>query len=65
MHHLVGVAEIVDMLGVSRQMVHKLLRRPDFPQPVAVLRPKGMRIWAREDVVAWIVASGRNQPDEP
>jgi len=51
MHHLVGAHELEKLLGVSRQRVHQLTRRSDFPAPVAVL---GMgKVWHTEDVLAW------------
>ena len=57
MHHLVGTAEIADMLGVSRQRVHQLVTRPDFPEPTAVLAA-GM-IWERSAVEDWARSTGR------
>jgi predicted DNA-binding transcriptional regulator AlpA len=49
---LVGVAEIAQLLGVSRQRVHQLLRdRPDFPESVAEL--VAGRIWLRTEVLTW------------
>ncbi len=58
MHHLVGVAEIAEMLGVSRQRVHAMMRsHEDFPSPEAEL--SAGRIWLRSDVVAWARAQGR------
>jgi predicted DNA-binding transcriptional regulator AlpA len=51
---LVGIAEIADLLGVSRQRAHKLSQRPDFPEPVA--RLSAGLIWERADVVRWIAA---------
>jgi predicted DNA-binding transcriptional regulator AlpA len=57
MHHLVGTAEIAAMLGVSRQRVHQLTARDDFPQPVAVLA--SATIWEREAVEAWARDTGR------
>jgi hypothetical protein len=55
---LVGISEIADMLGVTRQRADKLSRVDStFPDPVADLR--GGRIWLRVDVVAWIKESGR------
>lgn len=62
--NLVGTAEIADLLGVSRQRVHQLVARPDFPAPVAVLT-SGM-IWEREAVEEWARATGRlPSEDEP
>ena len=50
-HHLVGAAEIGEMLGVGRQRVHQLTTRPDFPEPVVVLSMG--KVWHREDVERW------------
>jgi hypothetical protein len=52
---LMGVAEIAELLNVSRQRVHQLAREhADFPQPVAEL--KAGKIWLRRDVEAWASA---------
>lgn len=56
-HHLVGVAEIAEMLGVTRQRVNQLAREEGFPQPEAEL--SAGRIWKRSDVVAWARRTGR------
>ena len=61
---LVDVPGIARMLGgVSRQRVHQLAQRPDFPQPVATLAVG--KIWLRADVEKWISDSGRDAPDGP
>lgn len=53
-----GVAEIAEMLGITRQGVDKLVRtRDDFPPPLAVLTAG--RIWRREDVERWARETGR------
>jgi predicted DNA-binding transcriptional regulator AlpA len=55
---LVGVHEIAEMLGVSRQRVHAITRtHPDFPPPIAELASG--RIWRRADVEAWARRTGR------
>jgi prophage regulatory protein len=61
---LVGVTEIGDLLGVSRQRADQLTRTEAFPDPVAVL--SAGRIWRRADVEAWARATGRraNRDDE-
>jgi plasmid maintenance system antidote protein VapI len=57
-HHLVGVAEIAEMLGVSRQRVNAIVAtHSDFPAPEAVLAAG--RIWSRTAVEAWARANGR------
>lgn len=52
---LVGVGEIADLLGVSKQRVDQLRRdkrrRVLFPEPIAELRAGP--VWAKRDVVAW------------
>ena len=58
MHHLVGVAEIAEMLGVTRQRIHKItLTDPTFPQPEAKL--SAGHIWKRADIEAWARRTGR------
>lgn len=48
-----GVAEIAERLGVSRQRVDAIVREdPTFPSPVAVL--KAGRVWEADAVEAWI-----------
>lgn len=42
---LVGIAEIAELLGVSRQRASTLQTRHDFPHPVAVLRSGP--VWTR------------------
>lgn len=48
-----GVTEIAELLGVSRQRADQLSRQKGFPEPVAVLSNGRQRIWAAEDVRAW------------
>jgi prophage regulatory protein len=50
---LMSSGEIQDRLGVNRQRVYQLSRRPDWPEPYAELSIG--RIWLREDIEAWIV----------
>jgi predicted DNA-binding transcriptional regulator AlpA len=55
---LVGVAEIAELLGVSRQRIDAIVRtHDDFPKPVATITAG--RIWLRKDVVAWARGQGR------
>jgi prophage regulatory protein len=52
---LVGVAEIAQMVGVTRQRINELVRNdPDFPTPEAELAAG--RIWARKDIERWMAA---------
>ncbi len=49
---VVGVPEIAEILGVSRQRVYQLIDTyEDFPAPVATLAVG--RIWSRDAVEAW------------
>lgn len=57
-HHLVGVAEIAELLGVTRQRVNRIVAtHADFPKPEAELTAG--RIWKREAVLAWAKRTGR------
>lgn len=48
---LVGLNEIGNMVGVTRQRAFMLARRLDFPEPVANLATG--RLWRRVDVERW------------
>lgn len=50
-HHLLGVAEIAVLLGVSRQRVHQLAARDDFPSPTAEL--SAGKVWNTEAIERW------------
>jgi prophage regulatory protein len=53
-----GVAEIADLLGVSRQRVDQLVRLgAGFPPPVAEL--EAGRIWLAEEIERWARAVRR------
>jgi predicted DNA-binding transcriptional regulator AlpA len=55
---LVGVAEVAEMLGVSRQRVHAIAAtHPEFPEPVAEL--SAGKIWLRKDIAGWARHTGR------
>ena len=55
---LVGVAEIAELLGISRQRVNRIVQtHRDFPDPVATLTAG--RIWQRADIEKW--ASGHSR----
>lgn len=60
----VGVAEISELLGVSRQRVHQIAREhEDFPAPVADLTAG--RIWRRKDVERWLEKHPQRPPGRP
>lgn len=55
---LVGMAEIAQMLEVSRQYAHRLSREDStFPEPEAELISG--RVWQRSVVEAWARTTGR------
>jgi predicted DNA-binding transcriptional regulator AlpA len=54
---LVGLSDVADVVGVSRQNLRKLMlsHRHDFPMPV---HTGSMSMWHLEDLVVWL---GQNQ----
>jgi predicted DNA-binding transcriptional regulator AlpA len=54
---LMGLTEIAELLGLSRQRTDQLARQVGFPVPVATLQAG--RIWKREDIEAWARETGR------
>lgn len=53
---VLGVSEIADMLGLTRQRVLQLCASPGFPEPTIL---KGGKIWDRTDVLEWAKRTGR------
>jgi len=51
---LAGVAEVAEMLGVTKNTVLKYARRPEFPEPLDRLATGP--VWRRVDVEAWAKA---------
>lgn len=59
-HHLVGVAEIAEMLGVSRQRADQIIRNDgDFPSPEVVITAG--RVWSREAIEQWAGEAQRDR----
>ena len=57
-NHLVGLTEIAEMLGLSRQRADQITRTyPDFPEPEVELASG--RVWRRSAVEDW----NRRHPD--
>jgi predicted DNA-binding transcriptional regulator AlpA len=57
---LIGVAEVAEILGVSRQRVHQLVQsEADFPKPEAVI--SAGRIWLRPAIEEWAGQHPRRQ----
>lgn len=59
---LVGVSEIAEQLGVSRQRASALQTRSDFPAPAAVLRSGP--VWYAADVATFVTDWSR-RPGRP
>lgn len=58
MHHLVGAAEVAELLGVTRQRVDAIARtHADFPKPQAELQAG--RVWLRAEIEDWAQRTGR------
>lgn len=55
---LVGVAELADLLDVSRPRASVIGNRRDFAEPVAVLRAGP--VWLRRDIERWLAE--KNKP---
>lgn len=51
---LVGISEIAEMAGISRNTLAQRVKRGKLPEPVAVL--KAGKIWLRSDIEAWLSA---------
>ncbi|MDP9334401.1 MAG: hypothetical protein M3Q30_14020 [Actinomycetota bacterium] len=54
---LVGLKEIGEMLGVSKQRAGQLVEQVGFPQPLGEI--SAGRVWKRADVEAWARRDGR------
>jgi hypothetical protein len=50
---LLGMADIVARWVYSKQGVHKLARRPDFPAPWGVFNLGRTKLWRLEDVESY------------
>jgi len=60
---LLGMGELMKLLGVSRSRVWQISLRPDFPPPVATLIVGN--IWLREDIIRWADQRGRALHPDP
>jgi len=60
---LVGLAEVADVLGVSKRTAARYTTRSDFPEPVARLRAGP--VWLEEDVLAWARSEPSARPGKP
>lgn len=55
--HLMGIAEIAELLGVSRTRIHQIRGEGDLPQPYDTLAMGP--VWLRQDIEAWAKEAGR------
>ena len=64
---LAGLAEVGELLGVSRRTATRYTNRKDFPTPVARLRSGP--VWLEQDILAWAktlpIARGRPPSTQP
>jgi len=60
---LAGLAEVAEMLGVSRRTAARYVARSEFPAPVARLRAGP--VWLAEDVEAWAESASQPQRGRP
>lgn len=54
---LMGVAEIAELLGLTRQRVHQLRQLDDFPEPFTTLAVGA--VWDGDVVETWARETGR------
>lgn len=54
---VMGLTEIAEFLGVTRQRVHQLAQQPGFPAPIARLSMG--QVWKSKDVEEWARETGR------
>lgn len=59
MVELVGVAEVAEMLGVSKQRASQLSNEAGFPVPVAILR--ATKVWRRIDIADYAKETRRTR----
>lgn len=63
-HGHAGLAEIADMLGLSKARAHRIMQNyADFPEPVARLRAGG--VWHTDEIKAWMTAHPQRRPGRP
>lgn len=58
---LVGLAEIRELFGISRQRAYQLTQKEDFPAPAAELRMGN--VWRKQDVIDWARGTNREIVD--
>jgi hypothetical protein len=63
MDKLVGSSELTDVLGVSRQRLHELRQRPDFPKPLSELA--ATPVWMRSTIDGFVAGWHRRPGPVP
>jgi predicted DNA-binding transcriptional regulator AlpA len=48
---LAGLAELAEILGVTKRTAQRYTKRPDFPKPIATLA--ATPVWRVSDLVQW------------
>lgn len=62
--HLVGIAELAEMLAVSRQRAAQIAStHKDFPQPEVELASG--RVWKRSTIELWMAKHPDRRPGRP
>jgi predicted DNA-binding transcriptional regulator AlpA len=51
---LLKIAEVCELMKVSRASVYRRINDADFPLPIRI--GKRSRVWNRSEVLAWIAA---------
>jgi predicted DNA-binding transcriptional regulator AlpA len=49
---LLGTEEVTDRCGLTRQQIHKMVQRGEFPSPVQIAGRR--RAWREADYIAWV-----------
>jgi predicted DNA-binding transcriptional regulator AlpA len=60
---LAGLAEVAELLGVSKRSASRYTRRSDFPEPVA--RLAAGPIWDADEVERWAAKQRPFRPGRP
>jgi len=55
---LIGIKGVMAMLDISRARADQLARKPDFPEPAAIIDGR-TRVWERAQVEQWARETGR------
>jgi len=60
---LLKLSAVMEMTGIGRTMIYRLIRRGDFPQPY---KPGGASSrWSQREIVEWVAALGAARRRHP